>query len=366
MALPNRKSWITDRLRRSVTYGVIIRIVPGDQTLLVEIERAPDSSGAPDTGNKVSLGEFGPFPKQGGQVLDRRTSNGATWWYRCRHSGPGVTAGNWTQWKSRTPRRFETSGLAAQLREGVEHLFIRSGVKGAADVAFGGTVKQAPARHTEFAFGADGATVNFSVDYDASPRYVVFPRKFIAPTGGETIDIALINLDAAGGTIRAKKITSPTSTARSSDFTATQNGTQPNASGVTIGAPSSAAYCNLSNANGTSTTYKIYFDVNTTSKSGGGLLRVTAYKNSGPSMTDWAQIGQATYDDGLNLTGEHIDWVGALGLNYDIKLVVTYTMGTPSTNGSVLADRVDYDEVTGGTELALSSADIGVLTMENS
>jgi hypothetical protein len=185
----------------------------------------------------------------------------------------------------------------------------------------------------------------------------VLPQTYLGPTAGNAVVFRAVTTPGtapiAGCTLQCQQITGQTTTARSDDMAATLNGT-PVGAGITIGAPSSGAYTNLSNASTPATNYKVYFDVNTTSKSGGGLTRITAFTNDGVSSTTWTQVGQKTYDNGMNLTGEHIDFSAALAQNWDVRLVVTYSTGTPGVNATVVADRVDYDQITAGAGTSLT------------
>jgi len=283
--------------------------------------------------------------------------------------------GNWLQFIARVQaRQIDDLAIAAALREtnvwakSPDELELGAGVEGDSSVIFGGTVKYATNRHNESLTGLNGDAKTFSTSYEQVPELRVIPQTYLAPTAGNSVEFKAVDPTVTGFTIRAVQIATPTVTARSDDFHANQNTTPGSAGGVALGAPGSLAYCQLSNANATTTTYKVYFDVNTTAQSGGGLMRVTAYKNASAGGTVWTQVGQNTYDAGLNLTGEHIDFSAALGVNYDVKLVVTYH-DTPTVNASVTADRVDYDEVTGGTATTLTgvaSASVLVQAVEKS
>jgi len=150
-------------------------------------------------------------------------------------------------------------------------------------------------------------------------------------------------------------------TPASDDFALTLNGT-PDAAGITLGAPSSAAFCDLASANGIETTFSVHYDVDTTLKSGGGLMRVKIYKNDGVASTSWTQVGISTYDDGSVWTDEIITFIAEMNQDFDVKLEVTYT-GTPSVNGIVLADRVTYNVLAAGA--VMSSPDGIVWTLRS-
>lgn len=99
--------------RVGVVYGVLLRIVPGDFRLQVEVQRAPDSSGSPDTANAVSVQYAGPFGRSGGLWADRRPNDGSTWHYRIRHVSKNKSPGDWSSWLSAVPYRLEPEELAA-------------------------------------------------------------------------------------------------------------------------------------------------------------------------------------------------------------------------------------------------------------
>lgn len=128
MTIRERIEWLTDTRRRTLPYGIVLRIVPGDAALLVEIEQAPDSAGAPDTGNAHSLGTVGPFARQGGIFFARVRNDSATYWYRVRHVGINLNPGSWTSWKSGVPGYVDPATLEALISGGVAsaHPIIRS------------------------------------------------------------------------------------------------------------------------------------------------------------------------------------------------------------------------------------------------
>jgi hypothetical protein len=118
MALPGiRRLLVPERTAGpEVRYGVILRMVPGDQTEEVEIERAPDSGGSP--GSYAAVATVGPFPKSGGFYVDYRPKDGATWWYRARHAAGYNYAnpGAYFTAVSAIARRITNADIAAQIR----------------------------------------------------------------------------------------------------------------------------------------------------------------------------------------------------------------------------------------------------------
>lgn len=98
-----------DTSRRPVSTdrpAVVVSLIPGYDFTTglpsvdpVEVERAPDSGGAP--GTPVSIARLGPLPARGIPFIDPRPLDGATWWYRYRHfTNDGAEFGDWTDWQS--------------------------------------------------------------------------------------------------------------------------------------------------------------------------------------------------------------------------------------------------------------------------
>ena len=68
--------------------GIIIGLAPTDRTFEIEIQRAPDSSGAP--GTPVTIARLPPFPPTTGALYtDRLPVTGALYYYRHRHVRTG-------------------------------------------------------------------------------------------------------------------------------------------------------------------------------------------------------------------------------------------------------------------------------------
>jgi len=96
-------------------YGVALNLIPGDASLPIEVQRAPDSAGAPNVGSAVSLGSCGPFPLGGGVYFDPRPANASVWWYRARHISDAFDSGDWTNWVSSAPYLVRQADLDAAL-----------------------------------------------------------------------------------------------------------------------------------------------------------------------------------------------------------------------------------------------------------
>lgn len=114
MALPARRSFLPwDRRQAPTQHGVVICVVPGDHTVPIEIERAPDSGGSPGAYTQVHVGTFA---KSGGFFTDYLPNDNATRWYRVRH-GKGEIYGNASAYLtafSAVPRQLREDPLASQ------------------------------------------------------------------------------------------------------------------------------------------------------------------------------------------------------------------------------------------------------------
>lgn len=115
MALPTRRAfWPVDSFRPQVRYGNVLRIVPGNATQYLELDRAPDSAGVPGTWATIAV--LDPLPKQGAFYTDYLYPTTSAFWYRVRHSGPDITAGSYLQIAAAiAPRRLDDLADLAQL-----------------------------------------------------------------------------------------------------------------------------------------------------------------------------------------------------------------------------------------------------------
>src|SRR5204863_3096909 len=78
--------------------GIVIEIpAPPAAGALLEVWRAPDSAGAPDTANAVQVTSITP-PAGGTYYVDHLALDGAIWWYRTRLTGNQYGNGSYTDW----------------------------------------------------------------------------------------------------------------------------------------------------------------------------------------------------------------------------------------------------------------------------
>lgn len=84
---------------RPTYFGIVLALYPSDVRNHIEIQRAPDSSGSPDTANAETIGIAAPGQRT---FTDLRSSG--TWHYRIRHVRPGATPSDWIGWAAATAK----------------------------------------------------------------------------------------------------------------------------------------------------------------------------------------------------------------------------------------------------------------------
>lgn len=122
MALPTSHRPLRNptALQPHVQHGILLRFTPGDPTLRIELERAPDSGGSP--GSYTHVSRIGPFPKAGGFHYDILPNDNATRWYRARHvDGTGAVFGAYHAAISGVPRPLDDLQRLAQLSVASNH-----------------------------------------------------------------------------------------------------------------------------------------------------------------------------------------------------------------------------------------------------
>lgn len=84
-------------------YGVAVALYPSDGTLPMQIQRAPDSAGSPDTGSAEIIG----IAPAGSRTYVDIAPTGATFHYRARHiNEAGEVSTNWTLWVEATSAKL--------------------------------------------------------------------------------------------------------------------------------------------------------------------------------------------------------------------------------------------------------------------
>jgi hypothetical protein len=241
-------------------------------------------------------------------------------------------------------------------------LAIGTGVRGAADVAFGSTVKFAPNRHTERRTNlVDGSVFTYGVSFDNNPKVVITPLVYTAPAAGAKVQFTTVAESTSSCKLKCVSTSGSSSTSQTDNFSATQN-TTPGAGAIAIQNQGAVAYCDLSHANANSTSYAAVYDVDTSAMLSSNTLYIDVYYNASATGTVWTLAGTASFGSGIVGTGYSVSFNAALGLDYDVRLVLRY-LNTPgaASKASVTAQRVDYAVVTGGADTPLTSfADAGV------
>jgi hypothetical protein len=80
-------------------YGIVLALYPSDLRAHIQIQRAPDSGGSPDTGSAEIIGVAAP-----GQRTFTDLRGSGTWHYRIRSIRPGATSSAWTDWVAATSK----------------------------------------------------------------------------------------------------------------------------------------------------------------------------------------------------------------------------------------------------------------------
>src|SRR6266566_5272823 len=85
---------------RLTSTGIVVALQPaGDPNAMVELWRAPDLAGAPDTANALMV-YSSVIPLGGINFVDQLKLDGATWWYRLRTNGGQYGPGPYTEWQN--------------------------------------------------------------------------------------------------------------------------------------------------------------------------------------------------------------------------------------------------------------------------
>jgi hypothetical protein len=84
---------------RPLPLGIILALYPSNPTQAIEIERAPDSGGSPDTGSAVTVGVAEP----GDRIFWDIVGGAGPYHYRTRHIRPNATPSAYTHWVAARP-----------------------------------------------------------------------------------------------------------------------------------------------------------------------------------------------------------------------------------------------------------------------
>ncbi len=224
-----------------------------------------------------------------------------------------------------------------------------------------------PNRHRESVQGRDGDSVTFALAFEHPPGMWFVPQVGLsyrsADTGADQVlDMAAENLTVTGFDLRAKIISGATASAIVDGFSSAQNTGAPENGTVSLTAEGDVAYSNLEDANTTSTTYEVFYDIDATGMGGSNLVTVEIWTNNSATSTTWTLRASRTYDNISNLTDEKLSFTVALGVNYDLRLRITYFSAPGGSTATVTAlgenstpeEGVQYNKVTGGTALSMT------------
>lgn len=274
--------------------GVGLIIVPPRATTTnipweggIEVQRAPDASGAPGTWGTIALLDH--VPPAGGRYIDLRPWTTAIWWYRYRPIRAGAlgsfsaavsaTAGLFPRgtragWQGGDAAAFYAGVRGDPLSDGKYALMASDAAGGTADagvklvpsvgVLEGGVVHRLYRHREEIVVNgadADGDTaVTFAQTYQNAPlvffrggQYVSFSN--VLGTGlKQRLRMQPINVTSSGFISRAQIVAPGTPTAQTDDF----------ASGNVIDAAGETAEVNLSPGGANDDTYSVHYFVEVT------------------------------------------------------------------------------------------------------
>jgi hypothetical protein len=213
-------------------YGIILALASADSTLKFEIQRAPDSAGAPGTWVTIAPA----MPGSSLFYIDPLPNDNVIRWYRHRHVGLGFDPSDWSTPVSGTPLvLFDLAPLGSDLLRQAETFFIEDNVL-SVDVrqrAAGSSAKRL-ARGTLFGTGKNGDTVTFPTPMSAPPMVIVIPGITYEPRAGSwtgTYNAALpqyvaceaLDVSLTGFLLRARLYQKGTRTARTHNFGASND-----------------------------------------------------------------------------------------------------------------------------------------------
>lgn len=219
-------------------------------------------------------------------------------------------------------------------------------------------------RHAEVGRRRDTDTIAFSTTYDSAPEITFIPQKARSFLTGfsdsdQRMDMVAENKSVSGFDLRAKVIVSSSTTPIDDGFGEDRgDGTAP---GRTLTVDGDVTYANLEDANGSSTTYTVTYDVDTTLMDSDVLVTVHMEVNDGPDSTTWTEVATQAYDAGSTWSDEQLSSQEALGTDYDIRLRITYGPTVPSNTATITAHAeggsppgVEYDRVDSATEKSMT------------
>ncbi len=345
--------------------GVEIKIHPGDRNFQSEIQfaaPATSDSSVPSTSiDRLALKAPGVtrhrhiFPEDIGQ----------SFFYRARHVFPGYTGGAFSDWVCARPvsmSLFE-GGVTEMVDDGGrddEKLFMVEGRRRgdtiySTDAQIKNSVRVTDGsgnyllnRHNESGLAEHAEAVTFSADFESTPRITFVPQKAkvysnstdlgstsLGSTEGQFMDLAAEALTVSGFTLRAVIATSQESSANTDGFSAVQNATAPENGDVTLSDDGDVVYSNLEDADvAAAAVYRATFQVSDSSKLAAGLFKVELGFNASSTSTGFTLGDSRSFDAVSNSTQEELSVNTALGVDYDLRLRLSYT-NAPATSALV-------------------------------
>jgi hypothetical protein len=331
--------------------GVMFRLTLGGPDYEVEVERAPDNAGAPDTANSVF------FTLAAGTTLwlDELPADNAYRHWRFRHIGVDVNPSAWTAWTKAKPvlyliDSFNDSQVWGRPQRGESYTDGSYSVKGSSSsgdvVAAGvaasdGVAARVLVKAGETQTVRDGDAVTFAPAFQNPPRYTLRGGIHYEPRSGQwspSYDATkpqyplarLVNLTGSGATVLAKVRQKGAQAAQVDDF--------PTANALDV--IGETADANLDPGGAANDTYTVRFDVQlrvaqSPTEAQSATVTVAVRSNDGAGWVDrWvggftaeAPIGGGNYVE-TNWTNQaRAVVVSGLALNDDLRVEVRNATG---------------------------------------
>lgn len=224
-------------------------------------------------------------------------------------------------------------------------------------------------RHTESDVGQHSSAQTFTNAFEAPPTVVFIPQKgkvtsdsAALTTKAQFIDLAAEDLTVSGFTMRAVIASSAAATTINDGFSAAQNAADPENGDVSLSVDGAVAFSNLEGADaGSAVTYEAAYDVDTVPMNALNLLTVEFGFNANATSTSFTVGASRNYNQGVNLTNEKLNFLTALGVDFDVRLRIAYSSDPGVEVADVTAHGennavpgVQYTKITAGTEESMT------------
>lgn len=223
-------------------------------------------------------------------------------------------------------------------------------------------------RHTEIGTAQDADAVSFSENYGGAPNVTFVPQVGLSYVSGSSgtdqkMDMRPENLGVSGFDLRARLVTSASTTAITDGYSGSQNAAAPENSDVTLSATSDEAFSNLEDANANPVEYRSFYDADTTGLASGSSITLHFWHNDGASSTNWTEYATVTIGDGKSLSDQKVAKTLTLGADYDLRVTVTENIDDITESWSVTMHGedntqpgVEYDRDDGTSSLDMTPA----------